>query len=515
MSGTGSKRRLSIFLILFAISFFFVFVNKLKTLEHKGIHPDVSIVLSPARGLLAQGNLKNAAFSVPMPVIRSYVDAKKENKQHQAKMPAFSYNYIGPILYYLPFLSIFGSNDVTPFYWGQALIFLLFAIAFLFFKVNAEQRLFALVLLTLSSLFCYNESFLDCPTQIHLFLMMTIVWRMRSTLAEQPLLFGALSAVTYQFRPEILALFMALSLWVFIGEKKAYLKNFLISLASLLIVHLAFLSLRFALGAAPGTEHLLLVLGTDILVARNQMSENLKVFYMSDLMNIRGLMAIAGKIVNRAVQFFSLRHALTWRPEIMISWILFGLNSMFYARMNDKEKKDTLAVLVFLVLVFCLAAIGWNDQRYFDVFAVIIILYAVDNIDFYKRVLNPNSKLMTSICMIVILVFVSFNNYTTNILAGQYKDEENMRKYGEALKKTVPVSARVLSNKCHIWNWYAEGESCVFSPSMLIDKQLALAFKPEAVIQFGPFKSKKYQVPDGLEPDISLMQKGYSVMVFK
>ncbi len=467
------------------------------------MHPDVNLTFTPTRAMLEGKGLSGGGMAIPMVIVRD------------GKMPAYSYNYMGPILFYAPFIQLLGSGTIKAFALGQLFLMFIFAGVLLFYRSPSSKILLGSALLSLAMMFTFNESILDCPTQLQLFILLVVFWRLRQELLLKPYLAGIILAIAYQFRPESLAIMLGFFVYGYLSSGKSFGKNIVQTLAAFIAVYLSFSALRYLLGAQSGADHILYVLGSDIITARDSMADHLDPHRLSDLFSLAGAQGLLMKIFNRTNQFFNYRHALTWRPEMLFTWVFLAISALYWAKQNLSERRDSVFISVTAVAVFLLSAIGWNDQRYFDILAVLAILALMDNFDFYKRNFDFASFKATCILLSYLLLVINLNSLTTHKNAKAVKQEESFCKVGQALAVTIPnKNARVISNKCELWNWYAGGSECVYYGSMQVDKRLLAAYRPEAAIFFPPFKSNQFNL-GGLQPDLSLMQQGIQVVVFK
>jgi hypothetical protein len=492
-----------LFTVLFIFSLLFSIVAKFEFLSAYGMHPDVNLTFTPTRAMLNGDGLKSGGMAIPMVVVRDN------------KMPAYSYNYMGPILFYAPFIQLLGSGTIKAFALGQLFLMFIFAGILLFYRSPSSKILLGSALLSLAMMFTFNESILDCPTQLQLFILLAVFWRLRQELLIKPYLAGIILAIAYQFRPESLALMLGFFVYGYLCSRKSFGKNVVQTIIAFTLIYLLFNLLRYALGAQSGADHILYVLGSDIITARDAMADHLDPHKLSDLVSLAGLQGLMMKIFNRTNQFLNFRHALTWRPEMLFTWIFLALSALYWAKQTIEERRDSVFITVVALGVYLLSAIGWNDQRYFDVLAVLAILFAMDNFEFYKRNFDFASYKAISIVLCYLLLVVNLNSFTTHKNSKLIKQEESFCRAGQALATMIPNKhSRVISNKCELWNWYAGGSECVYYGSMVVDKRLLAAYKPEAAIFFPPFKNNQFNL-GGLKPDLSLMQQGIQVVVFK
>ena len=80
--------------VLFIFTLIFSIAAKFEFLSAYGMHPDVNLTFTPTRAMLEGKGLSGGGMAIPMVIVRD------------GKMPAYSYNYMGPILFYAPFIQL-------------------------------------------------------------------------------------------------------------------------------------------------------------------------------------------------------------------------------------------------------------------------------------------------------------------------------------------------------------------------------------------------------------------------
>jgi hypothetical protein len=165
-----------------------------------GVNEDVDMILTPARTLVTECSLANAGGAYPMQVIRD-----SSGDSPDIEFPFYA-NYLGPVLYFAPFVAVLGAGTSAPFAAGQAIAIFAFVglVLWLYRKRNRLRDNIALVLMMLAT--SLDGSLALSPTQMPFYVFLLVGWFYRDCYLSRPWFIGLIVGAAFQFRPEALAL---------------------------------------------------------------------------------------------------------------------------------------------------------------------------------------------------------------------------------------------------------------------------------------------------------------------
>lgn len=456
-------------------------LSKIAYLDRYGIHEDVMHVLVPARQLLTEGSLRHSGLAMPMQVLRDH-----EGDLEELEFP-FWLSYLGPLFYFAPFISWFGAGTVSAFLAGQTVLLLSFVALFIavFRSRNALHENLLLLLLLLA--FSLDGSFYLTPTQMVFNILLLILFQCRGDLAVRPGRAGLLLGLAFQFRPEALALGIAMATGQFLGKphssRTALIRKMVLAAVCFAAVSAAFLGLRHVLDAAPAADHKTMVLGGDVLEEGFGVFFGSEIHETTELLRPGSILKLGIKTLKPFASLFAFRHHLTThRPDAFILLFLIFYGAVFYHAFEREKRRDLVYLGVFVFGHLGLSAMGSNLVRYLDSIFLLIIFFLAEHLRSVKQDLFSRTNLGSAVAVSILLVSAAASANTARLALGMTREQDHLRVAAQ-LKRSIPPESRVMLRHPELWLWYAGGRQAVaFKGVLPIEERIYAAYQPQGVI---------------------------------
>ena len=441
-----------------------------------GVNEDIDMVLTPARALVNEGSLSDVGQGYPMQVIRDATGDPEDMKR------PFYLSYFGPVLYFAPFVMLFGSGTSVPFAVGQTVSLLIFCglTLWLYRKQNCfrDNAVLLLGLLAVT----IDGSIIDSPTQLLFYPLLLLIWFYRDQYFIRPLILGILLGVSYQFRPEALALLAGLiiSNFCFDGTWARYLKSSLILLVVFLAIHLSTQLLRSSLGADTGRDHLIAVMGIDVLDDGFGVLFGTTVHSASDFFESDAIRRMWTKVYWRIRGFHwdARQDLLMIIPLAVFALLRFGL-------LNEKCRRGFVCWFVFVAGTFAISFVGTKAARYYDPVFVITFLLALELWPIIRELLMAANRTLLGFLYVFIAILLFWGGHHTVTRRVINPNEIIYRNASDEILKIVPKEYRMLSRHPEYWSWYGHGRTVLYHDNGFeISPAVVHAYKPEAMLVF-------------------------------
>ena len=447
------------------------------------------MVLGPAYTLVSTGSLEDCGQAYPMQVIRDSIDPS------EFRQPYF-YKYLGPVLYFAPFVYLFGKGTSIPFAIGQCISLLTFVglTLWTFRKHNALQVNICILLCLLAV--SIDGSIINAPTQLPFYTLLVLLWENRDRYKHQAWLIGGLLAAAYQFRPEALPLGLGLCFGSYFTSNNwlRYTRATCLLVFGFWFVNISCTTLRASLGATSASDHMLYVLGKDVLEDSWGILFGSSVHSFSELLEPDSIHAMSLKIALRAKTFLT-----DPRPDFFFIIILFF--RMLWIQKRTKLQKNTMrditiAVCFILTTIF-LSFIGTNEPRYYDACLVMSMMITLEYWQTIKTQKSFNKAYAKTISVLVPIILVVIGTARSGYQHALWSRENNYRLLGNRLSEIIPSQYRMTSRKPEVWTWYAHGHHHVFHNNTYhLTPEVQKAYQPQALVVFRGANEEHDQQPE-------------------
>lgn len=341
------------------------------------------MVLTPAKQLLANGNLANSGTTIALRILRDGCSLTN----YQAP---YWFDYLGPVFYFLPFIILFGSNTVLPFAFGQ-LFLLLTLIGLLIFFTRKKPLFFNLLLISLFTCTSLDGIFWNAPNSLQFLIFLSIVFFNLRVFINRPYTLGLLLGCSFQFRPETLFLIPASFLYYFLIRKNNLKNTFIFigkTILTMSLVVFCFLLIRNLLGGTSSQDHKLYVLATNVLKPDFGVLFGYEVFSFSDLLTKESLFSFFNKVYIGFTKLLTFKHHFWLRKDI---WIYAFLIIMSCFKGHHKKVFAELTFIVFIVFFgILLSFIGCDAPKYYDMHLFMISLFFIKRSEIIFNDFNSN-----------------------------------------------------------------------------------------------------------------------------
>lgn len=514
----GNKSLIVIFSFLLCLQF----TGKIVRQSHTRIVDDVCYVLNPAKVLVEKGSLADSGYALQMQLLR---DSPEDSEK--ITMP-YWFSCLGPVLYFAPFIKIFGHGTNTPFLVGQSVLLLTIVLLLLHYGKQCQGTLETLILINLFLASCLDLSLIYAATPLLFIPLMIIVWFNRKEVTTRPLLLGLLLGLGYQVRPEALALLGGLFIYSFLLRESygKFIKQNAILWITFIAIHVLFYLLRSGLGGAPSTDHFLIGIGTAVLGndgfvigGKNLPFLGPKIFTIHDLLTPQAIKGVLAKVSFNFYHLLAFDHTIFKMSLFSFMVVLFFVAILLFKRLTRDDRLDWVFIAISAFLMFVLASMSNSTPRYYEVMFSLVFFFLLEHLKIYKSLVSKdvgiNKNLLAYAIFLILFTYTSIGIFRITVRRPN-SDADYIKAAGE-VKKYVKSNERVMIRYPELWNWYCDGDqSVVFDNSPDIDDNLYSLYQPHAIILRAVKGSDPVQrIKDkGLKGRIAL-DGSYDVLVYR
>lgn len=357
-SSHNIKHRLALALLLPVV----VLVLYAFALERAAIDEDIAMVLAPARHLATQGTLRDSApFVIAMRVHNNPGDAQDD----------YWFAYHLPVVYFAS-VYFFTQSDYWVFAIGQMLLMIVLTLL-LFQGLRRHMSLPWVVLVVVVLLLSLYESITTSPTNLLALVLVVPLLLWSDLLISRPLIAGVLLALGTACRSEMALLLPALFI-LHLPRQRLFRPLGFLALG-FVAATAGIMLLRTMLGADAATDHLLYLLGSDVLVpGRYSLLYYDGPVQAAGLLTVQSLGLLWHKMGVQLADIYTYDLTIPDRRWIPISLLLLLAGYAFFVL---KEKRLAMQILLYTLLAVvataCLLASGAPATRYLE-FHLILVL---------------------------------------------------------------------------------------------------------------------------------------------